>query len=179
MACPKSSPHPSPFVLQRPEQETLNLLALIIERTKSKNKWEYDDKSEEREHIVLDAELDGSHYLLVRLPRTQQAPIVLSPRELEIVRMVAQGHPNKVIADVLNISSWTVCTHLRRVFSKLGVCSRAAMIARVLENGKTAEQFCLGSISVNESTTRKVVKAAREEQSSRTLAVPTLGCSRR
>jgi DNA-binding CsgD family transcriptional regulator len=49
--------------------------------------------------------------------------------------MAAQGHPNKVIAAVLNISSWTVCTHLRRIFAKLGVGSRAAMVARLLEVG--------------------------------------------
>ena len=49
--------------------------------------------------------------------------------------MVAKGHPNKVIADVLNISSWTVCTHLRRIFAKLGVGSRAAMVAQLLELG--------------------------------------------
>jgi DNA-binding CsgD family transcriptional regulator len=59
----------------------------------------------------------------------------LSPREQEIVRMVAKGHPNKVIADVLSISAWTVCTHVRRIFAKLGVGSRAAMIARLLELG--------------------------------------------
>jgi DNA-binding CsgD family transcriptional regulator len=49
--------------------------------------------------------------------------------------MVAKGHPNKVIADVLNISSWTVCTHLRRIFAKLGVGSRAAMVAQLLQIG--------------------------------------------
>lgn len=49
--------------------------------------------------------------------------------------MVAKGHPNKVIADVLNISSWTVCTHLRRIFAKLGVGSRAAMVAQLLDSG--------------------------------------------
>ena len=49
--------------------------------------------------------------------------------------MVAKGHPNKVIADVLNISSWTVCTHLRRIFAELGVGSRAAMVAQLLEIG--------------------------------------------
>jgi hypothetical protein len=45
--------------------------------------------------------------------------------------MVAGGHPNKTIASVLNISSWTVCTYLRRIFAKLGVNSRAAMVARM------------------------------------------------
>jgi DNA-binding CsgD family transcriptional regulator len=74
----------------------------------------------------------------VRMRRIGCGRIQLSPREHEIVRMVAKGHPNKVIADVLNISSWTVCTHLRRIFAKLGVGSRAAMVAQLLELGVLA-----------------------------------------
>ena len=76
-----------------------------------------------------------ARYLLVRMPIPDHHAIRLSPREQEIVRMVAKGHPNKVIADVLNISSWTVCTHLRRIFAKLGVGSRAAMVAQLLQIG--------------------------------------------
>ncbi|WP_433785349.1 helix-turn-helix domain-containing protein [Actinomycetospora sp. CA-101289] len=53
----------------------------------------------------------------------------LSPRELEIARMVGLGHTNKRIAAVLEISGWTVSAHVRRIFDKLGVSSRAAMIA--------------------------------------------------
>ena len=87
------------------------------------------------EEILLDTELDGSRYLLLRMPRPGANRVQLSPREQEIVRMVAKGHPNKVIADVLNISCWTVCTHLRRIFAKLGVGSRAAMVAQLLEIG--------------------------------------------
>jgi DNA-binding CsgD family transcriptional regulator len=87
------------------------------------------------EEVLIDAEVDGSRYLLLRLPKPSRTRIQLSPREQEIVRMVAKGHPNKVIADVLNISSWTVCTHLRRIFAKLGVGSRAAMVAQLLEMG--------------------------------------------
>jgi two-component system nitrate/nitrite response regulator NarL len=85
------------------------------------------------EEILLDIELDGARYLVVRLPRPSACSIQLSPREQEIARMVAAGHPNKVIAGFLNISSWTVSTHLRRIFAKLGVGSRAAMVARFLE----------------------------------------------
>jgi DNA-binding CsgD family transcriptional regulator len=76
----------------------------------------------------------------MRMPLTNGKRIQLSPREQEIVRMVAKGHPNKVIADVLNISSWTVCTHLRRIFAKLGVGSRAAMVARMLEIGALGKE---------------------------------------
>jgi hypothetical protein len=51
--------------------------------------------------------------------------------------MVAKGYPNKTIAGVLNISAWTVCTHLRRTFAKLGVTSRAAMVARLMEERRS------------------------------------------
>ena len=58
---------------------------------------------------------------------------LLSPREQEIARMVANGFTNKEIASVLDISSWTVSTHLRRIFSKLDVTTRAAMVARLID----------------------------------------------
>ena len=100
---------------------------------------EQDESANESEEIILDVDLDGVRYLLLRLPQTNRRRPVLSPREQEIVRMVSQGHPNKVIAEVLSISSWTVCTHMRRIFAKLGVTSRAAMVARLLEAGLTEQ----------------------------------------
>jgi DNA-binding CsgD family transcriptional regulator len=57
----------------------------------------------------------------------------MSPREQEIAPMVAKGYPNKTIAAVLEISVWTVATYLRRIFAKLGVSPRVAMVARMLE----------------------------------------------
>jgi DNA-binding CsgD family transcriptional regulator len=85
------------------------------------------------QEIILDTNVDGARYLLVRVPQSDHPKPTLSPREQEIVRMVSQGFPNKVIAAVLNISSWTVSTHLRRIFAKLGVTSRAAMVAQLFE----------------------------------------------
>jgi DNA-binding CsgD family transcriptional regulator len=91
------------------------------------------------EQVLMDADLDGQRYLLIRMPAIERKAAPLSPREVEIVRLVAEGRPNKVIAAVLEISSWTVCTHVRRVFAKLGVTSRAAMIARLAEFGGIME----------------------------------------
>jgi len=94
--------------------------------------------SSDHEELLLETEFKGARYLLIRIPIVRDSRATLSPRELEIARMVAEGHPNKVIADVLNISAWTVSTHLRRIFAKLGVTSRAAMVARILPSvGKT------------------------------------------
>jgi DNA-binding CsgD family transcriptional regulator len=89
------------------------------------------------EQILVDTHVDGARYLLVRLPEASPLLISLSPREHEIVRMVAKGYPNKTIAGVLNISAWTVCTHLRRTFAKLGVTSRAAMVARMMDERRS------------------------------------------
>jgi len=92
------------------------------------------------EEIIIDMIVDGMRYLFVRMPSPAHSLVALTPREQEIVRMVAKGYPNKTIAGVLNISSWTVCTHLRRIFAKLGVASRAAMVARLLEESRVWDQ---------------------------------------
>jgi DNA-binding CsgD family transcriptional regulator len=57
---------------------------------------------------------------------------VLTQRELEIAMLVAGGQVNKRIAARLGISSWTVASHLNRIFCKLGVRTRAEMTARVV-----------------------------------------------
>jgi DNA-binding CsgD family transcriptional regulator len=91
-------------------------------------------QSPNQEEIIIDTIVDGARYLLIRMSVPAPALVSLTPREQEIVRMVAKGYPNKTIAGVLNISCWTVGTHLRRIFAKLGVASRAAMIARLMES---------------------------------------------
>lgn len=49
---------------------------------------------------------------------------LLSPRELEIARLVADGMANKEIGLTLGISHWTVSAHLRRIFIKLEIGRR-------------------------------------------------------
>lgn len=120
------------------EQSIRNLLVLVTNANGHAVTTPQDGTSVEE--ILLDIEIDGSRYLLLRIPKPDCNRVRLSPREQEIVRMVAAGHPNKVIADVLNISSWTVCTHLRRIFAKLGVGSRAAMVAQLIEVGAISSE---------------------------------------
>ncbi len=86
--------------------------------------------------VVVELVLDGFRYVLAREPLTERRPAAaLSSREREIARMIAAGHTNKTVASVLDISSWTVSTHLRRIFAKLDVTSRAQMVAKLLEDG--------------------------------------------
>ena len=63
-------------------------------------------------------------------PATLPASSILTARELQIVSLVAEGRVNKEIATALSISAWTVSAHLRRIFAKLGVDTRAAMVSR-------------------------------------------------
>jgi DNA-binding CsgD family transcriptional regulator len=91
------------------------------------------------EGILLDVVVGGVRCMLVCSAATvPRAMATLSPREREIARMVSLGHTNKTIADVLEISLWTVSTHLRRIFAKLGVSTRAAMIGVLSGNPELA-----------------------------------------
>lgn len=51
----------------------------------------------------------------------------LTPREREVVALVAAGHANKTIARALGASPWTVKNHLRAVFRKTGAANRTAL----------------------------------------------------
>jgi DNA-binding NarL/FixJ family response regulator len=60
---------------------------------------------------------------------------VLSPRETEIVKMVAAGLRNKEIAYKLSIGEGTVKTHLHTIYEKLGVHGRVELTMYALERG--------------------------------------------
>ncbi|MEP9364539.1 helix-turn-helix transcriptional regulator [Nocardioides sp. CN2-186] len=86
--------------------------------------------TDEREGVLLDVTLGRVRCVIVE----QEPPlrVTLSPRERQIALMVAHGRTNQAIATSLEISVWTVSTHLRRIFAKLAVSSRAEMVARLL-----------------------------------------------
>lgn len=59
----------------------------------------------------------------------------LSPREREVLTLVAHGTTNRAIAAKLFVSEATVKTHLGHIFDKLGVTDRAAAVARAYDRG--------------------------------------------
>ncbi|MFL5718614.1 MAG: response regulator [Chloroflexota bacterium] len=65
-------------------------------------------------------------------------PDSLSDRELEVLRLIAQGETNRGAAAHLFISEATVKTHLLHIYSKLGVNDRAAAVAAAYERGLLA-----------------------------------------
>ncbi len=71
------------------------------------------------------------------VPHTPKAPTYpdgLTAREVEVLRLVAQGLTNEQVAEQLVISPRTVNTHLTSIFSKIGVSSRGAATRYAIEH---------------------------------------------
>jgi DNA-binding NarL/FixJ family response regulator len=64
----------------------------------------------------------------------------LTPRELEVLRLIARGHSNAEIAAELVTSMATVKTHVNRIFRKLGVAERAQAVVLAYECGYVTPQ---------------------------------------
>jgi PAS domain S-box-containing protein len=62
----------------------------------------------------------------------------LTPRELEVLALLAQGLSTQVIAQSLSVSRSTTRNHIQNIFQKLGVHSRAAAVAYAFESGLVA-----------------------------------------
>lgn len=59
----------------------------------------------------------------------------LTPRETEILKLMASGIGNRAIADALSLSEGTVKNHVSSVFSKLGVADRTNAVLRAIARG--------------------------------------------
>jgi DNA-binding NarL/FixJ family response regulator len=70
-----------------------------------------------------------------RHPRRHLGRAALSPREREVIRLVADGKTNSEIASLLDVGPETVKTLLGRVFTKLGVTRRAEAVSAAHRDG--------------------------------------------
>lgn len=59
----------------------------------------------------------------------------LTDREKQVLKLIAEGHTHKEIADMLNISAKTVIAHQTNLTEKLGISSRSALIRFALQKG--------------------------------------------
>ncbi|WP_069163954.1 LuxR C-terminal-related transcriptional regulator [Nocardia altamirensis] len=69
------------------------------------------------------------------MTRVRRADTTLSQREIEVLRLVADGRSNREIAKELFLSETTVKSHLVHIYAKLGVRSRTSAVARAREQG--------------------------------------------
>ena len=82
----------------------------------------------------------GAHAELGALERAAHRdggprPGGLSPREFEVLGLIADGHTNREIATTLIVSEHTVARHVQNIFTKLDVSSRTAAAAFAHQHG--------------------------------------------
>lgn len=67
---------------------------------------------------------------------------MLSRRETQVVSLVAEGHPNKVIADILGMSAHTAKFHIKNIMRKLNAGSRAHAATKYLQQLVGSSALC-------------------------------------
>ncbi len=90
-----------------------------------------------RGETVLTGRLAGKLFSGMR--QRGEPAAVLSPREVQVLRLASEGRTNAAIGRVLHISPTTVKTHLMRVYDKLGVGDRTAAVSQAIRRGLLPE----------------------------------------
>ncbi len=70
----------------------------------------------------------GMEELFIRGPESKQASKELTPRQREVLQLLAEGRPMKEVAHILDVSSRTVAFHKYRMMEQLGLKSSAELI---------------------------------------------------
>jgi DNA-binding NarL/FixJ family response regulator len=83
--------------------------------------------SPDTERAVIKEWLDGS--------REERLADPLTPRELDVVKLIAEAHTNKQIAEALHVSEKTVESHRANVLSKLGMRDRVELVRYAIRRG--------------------------------------------
>src|SRR5581483_909339 len=84
---------------------------------------------------ALGAVLAGEPYVDAALVQPTQVRGTLTARELDVLRLLADGHRHEEIGRQLGIGSETVRTHLRKACSRLGAATRTQAVATALRQG--------------------------------------------
>jgi HD-GYP domain-containing protein (c-di-GMP phosphodiesterase class II) len=75
-----------------------------------------------------------------RVPRRREGPEGLTPREIEVLRLLARGLANKEIAARLVIAPKTVGNHVEHIYAKIGASTRAQASLFAMQHGLLAEE---------------------------------------
>lgn len=103
------------------------------------------ERSSEEMHVALEEGGSGGGEAYAERRRHPQLPTggarSLSPREIEILRLLAQGHTNQQIAEELFVSTSTVKKHVHKVIIKLGASDRTQAAVLAVELGLLSNPF--------------------------------------
>lgn len=92
--------------------------------------------------VSVDAVLRAAGH---RVSRRREGPDGLTPREVEVLRLLAVGMSNKAVATRLGVTPKTVGNHVEHIYTKIGVSSRAAAGLYAMQRGiLPEEQFDAG-----------------------------------
>jgi HD-GYP domain-containing protein (c-di-GMP phosphodiesterase class II) len=86
-----------------------------------------------------------------RVPRRREGPAGLTPREVEVLRLVARGLSNKEIAQRLVIAPKTVGNHVEHIYRKIAASSRAGASLFAMQQGLLPEEEIAAKDEVNAS----------------------------
>jgi len=74
-----------------------------------------------------------------QVSRRRRGPDGLTHREVEVLRLISQGHSNKQVSVLLGISAKTAGTHVENIYAKIGTSSRAAASMYAVQHGLLPE----------------------------------------
>jgi DNA-binding CsgD family transcriptional regulator len=80
-----------------------------------------------------------------RIARRREGPAGLTQREVEVLRLLARGLSNKLIADQLVISPKTVANHVEHIYAKIGASTRARASLFAMQHGLLPEEQFTGA----------------------------------
>jgi DNA-binding NarL/FixJ family response regulator len=81
--------------------------------------------------LVKDNMISMTQKILKILNGPQPKTMDLTPKEREVAKLLCEGLSNKTIAKILNVSIYTVNTHLRNLYTKLKISTRAELIRTI------------------------------------------------
>jgi DNA-binding CsgD family transcriptional regulator len=105
---------------------TIHPYRLLISMDESELTLRPSPRAEDSETVFVEEDSDEFREFLKK-------SFAISRREYEVVEYLLQGKSNKEIAELLDISDLTVKTHLKNIFSKVGVAKRTQLISKMLD----------------------------------------------
>lgn len=114
----------------------------------------------------------GARYLCPPVAETMAASLIqiaLTPRQVDVLELMAEGHSNKAIARLLDLTIGTVKAHVKQILFKLGAQSRMHAVSVAMQRGLVSG---VAPLDAEQGPRRKTRQAKVEHQASELRASP-------